>query len=293
MNNPGFAICGNGIVTQRQVTVRVRQIARVGTLEACAREGGPAGRLPSAQCNDVHSLDEPTSSGSKVSRATPAPKVSPKAPPPEVRPAPGAREARAIATARERLSARTPRVQIHLENDSNGKITAIGPEHSDHSGWLIRLQDTFGTSGQNFSLAQLNLIMSMARDANGSYDRTKINSMIAAVEGANPNNEVEAMLAVQMAVTHHLPTEAIQRAGRVDQIPQYDSAAGMAVKLMRTFAAQAETLAKLQRGGEQVVKVVHVHPGGQAVIGNVVGRPGGANGSPRVRGQRWEIKSTP
>ena len=40
-----------------------------------------------------------------------------------------------------------------------------------------------------------------------------------------------------------------------------------------------EALAKLQRGGEQVVKVVHAHPGGQAVIGNVVGNPKGSNGA--------------
>jgi integrase len=41
---------------------------------------------------------------------------------------------------------------------------------------------------------------------------------------------------------------------------------------------QAESLAKLQRGGEQIVKVVHVHPGGQAIVGNVVsGDSGGAN----------------
>ena len=38
---------------------------------------------------------------------------------------------------------------------------------------------------------------------------------------------------------------------------------------------QAEVLAKLQRGGEQVVKVVHVHPGAQAIVGNVVQAQGG------------------
>ena len=52
----------------------------------------------------------------------------------------------------------------------------------------------------------------------------------------------------------------------------------MAVKLLRTFALQAEALAKLRRGGEQTVRVEHVHvyPGGQAVVGNVThhGRPG-------------------
>src|SRR3712207_9415284 len=39
----------------------------------------------------------------------------------------------------------------------------------------------------------------------------------------------------------------------------------------RTFVQQVETLAKLRRGGEQKVTVehVHVHAGGQAVVGAV------------------------
>ena len=48
-----------------------------------------------------------------------------------------------------------------------------------------------------------------------------------------------------------------------------EATGNMAVKLLRTFALQAEALAKLQRKGEQIVKVVHVHPGGQAIVGNV------------------------
>jgi hypothetical protein len=83
-------------------------------------------------------------------------------------------------------------------------------------------------------------------------------------------------LAVQMAITHFATVAIMRRALRVDQIPQFDSAGNMAVKLARTFALQAETLAKLQRGGEQVVKVVHVHPGAQAIVGNVNGARSGA-----------------
>ena len=64
----------------------------------------------------------------------------------------------------------------------------------------------------------------------------------------------------------------------------------MAVKLARTFALQAETLAKLQRGGEQVVKVVHVHPGAQAVIGNVTA---GTNGAPPGEGASHENRNRP
>ena len=61
---------------------------------------------------------------------------------------------------------------------------------------------------------------------------------------------------------------ALLRAHKAETVSQYEVAGSMAVKLMRTFVLQAEALAKLQRGGEQVIKVVHVHPGGQAIVGN-------------------------
>ncbi|MEQ1716264.1 MAG: hypothetical protein ABL907_09815, partial [Hyphomicrobium sp.] len=79
----------------------------------------------------------------------------------------------------------------------------------------------------------------------------------------------------------------LQRAMRVDQIPQFESASNSAVKLLRTFTIQAETLAKLQRGGEQVVKVVHVHPGAQAIVGNVVNGASGGTGGGGGSDERW------
>ena len=94
--------------------------------------------------------------------------------------------------------------------------------------------------------------------------------MLALVEGVGPANEVQAALAVQMALRHHAAQTLLLRTLSADQIPQFDSASNSAVKLLRTFAMQVDTLAKLQRGGEQIVKVVHVHPGAQAIVGNVV-----------------------
>src|SRR6266496_6049494 len=90
------------------------------------------------------------------------------------------------------------------------------------------------------------------------------------------------MLVGQMAVTHAFALQLMGRAKRVEEIPQFDSAGNMAVKLLRTFTAQVEALAKLRRGGEQTVRVEHVHVyrGGQAVVGNVTatGLPGGRGG---------------
>jgi hypothetical protein len=106
------------------------------------------------------------------------------------------------------------------------------------------------------------------------------NAILAVIDGARPRDEVEAMLVGQMAVTHAFALELMGRAKRVEGIQQFDSAGNMAAKLLRTFTAQIEALAKLRRGGEQTVRVEHVHvyPGGQAVVGNVTTQPGGGGG---------------
>lgn len=189
---------------------------------------------------------------------------------------PGERERSEIAQAQARVKNRRPRLTTWIETDKGGAVVNIGPYHGDREGWLARVDDLFGSSGRQFALAQLHHILKVARGDNGKYDEAKVNGILAAIEGVRPANEVEAMLALQMAVTHELAMQALLRAQRVDQIPQYDSSGGMAVRLLRTYTMQLEALAKLRRGGEQVVRVVHVHPGGQAVIGNVqAGRGGG------------------
>ncbi len=188
---------------------------------------------------------------------------------------PSTAERAAIQDARERVLRRTPRLTAKVEVTKSGAVATIGPEHDDKEGWIRRLEDIFGTSGVHFATSQLNHVLMAVRDAKGSYDTSKANSILAAVQGAAPVNELQAMLAVQIAVSHELAMQAMRRAGRVDQIPQYDSAGSMAVKLMRACASHVELLTKLQNGGSQTVRVehVHVHPGGQAIVGNVL--PGG------------------
>jgi len=97
----------------------------------------------------------------------------------------------------------------------------------------------------------------------------------AIAHASKPKDEIEAMLASQMVVTHSLAMEFLGRAKRAGHIPQLDASGNLAVKLLRTYTAQVEALAKLRRGGEQTVRVehVHVHSGGQAIVGNVA--PGG------------------
>jgi hypothetical protein len=142
--------------------------------------------------------------------------------------------------------------------------------HSEGRGWSKQLTDAFGTTSHEFA----NLLITQATNAlsapHAALPQT-MNGLLAAVDGAEAKDEIEAMLATQMAVTHSLAMEFLGRAKRAEHIPQLEASANFAVKLLRTYTAQAEALAKLRRGGEQTVRVEHVHvyPGGQAIVGSV------------------------
>jgi hypothetical protein len=102
-------------------------------------------------------------------------------------------------------------------------------------------------------------------------DESGANFMLAVVEGVEPRDQIEAMLAAQMAAVHMATMTFARRLAHVDNIPQQDSAQNAFNKLARTFAAQVEALKRYRSGGEQKMTVQHVHvaEGGQAIVGNV------------------------
>ena len=106
------------------------------------------------------------------------------------------------------------------------------------------------------------------------------------LNGAKPENEIQAMLVIQMATNHALAMRSARLLGRSTEIPQQDLNALTLSRLQRVFTLQAEALAKLQRGGKQkvVVEHVHVYQGGQAIVGTVT-HPG-ATGSILQKGNQ-------
>ena len=84
-----------------------------------------------------------------------------------------------------------------------------------------------------------------------------------------PQNLVEAMLATQMIGVHHASLTFLQRAASPEIA---DAATARATRLMRLFNEQAELLQRMKGNtAEQrvTVKHVHVHDGGQAIVGAV------------------------
>jgi hypothetical protein len=92
------------------------------------------------------------------------------------------------------------------------------------------------------------------------------------IEAAAPRNEIEAALAVQLACTHTATMAILAKLdsgfGTERRIAAFGSAAA---RLLKAYAMQVEVLRRLRNGGQQFVRVEHVHinDGGNAIIGNV------------------------
>jgi hypothetical protein len=90
-----------------------------------------------------------------------------------------------------------------------------------------------------------------------------------------PTDEIEGMIAAQAMAAHHASMECSRRAMLHEQ--PFEAAQGFrkaAANASRTFVELLSALdRKRGKSGQQVVRVehIHVHQGGQAIVGNVKG----------------------
>ena len=132
---------------------------------------------------------------------------------------------------------------------------------------MERLVEAFGTEDRDFvnGLAQ-QLIFVGAR-----LNLDALSFMIAVIKGIKPNDQIEAMLAAQMAAIHLTMMTFTRRLAQVEHLPHQDSAERALNKFARAFTSQMQALKRYRTGGEQKVTVQHVSvsEGGQAIVGNV------------------------
>ena len=126
-----------------------------------------------------------------------------------------------------------------------------------------------GTTDRDF-FDGLMLQLVNASQGQGPSDNA-VDFMLSVIRGVEPRDQVEAMLAAQMAAVHMASMTFARRLAHVENIPQQDSAERAFNKLTRTFAAQVEALKRYRSGGEQKMTIQHIHvaEGGQAIVGNV------------------------
>jgi hypothetical protein len=66
-------------------------------------------------------------------------------------------------------------------------------------------------SGLNFVNATLVQIQNASRMPSGGISETSVNAVLAFIEAAEPKNEIEAALAIQMACTHAVTMAVLSR----------------------------------------------------------------------------------
>jgi hypothetical protein len=150
-------------------------------------------------------------------------------------------------------------VEAHDPSSLPGKLKSIGGSKSDTWNNVIANQAVQTIWGKN---------------SNEDERKKQVSATIAGLIGINPSDELEGMLAAQLVACHNASMECYRRAmigeqtfeGRSENLSQ-------ANKLSRTYATLVESLNRHRGKGQQKVTVehVHVHEGGQAIVGNVEG----------------------
>ena len=166
---------------------------------------------------------------------------------------------------------RGPPVRVKLWRVDT-KVAKVHPPDGDSDNWWQRLNKALGTTSSDFVNASLFQIQAAVRGPWGEISQLAMNATLAMVEAAAPKDEIEGALAVQMACTHAAAMAVLAKLDAALGSERRVAAIGSAAaRLMRAYAMQVEVLRRSRNGGQQFVRVEHVHvnDGAQAIIGNV------------------------
>lgn len=157
---------------------------------------------------------------------------------------------------------------VSVTHGAAGFTMKVGPD-GDESDYL-KLMAAMGTCDTDFQDALLGQIGNSVSRKNEMNQRA-MRFALGFIVSLEPKDEMEAMLAAQMAAVHVCALDSSRRYLWAESLPAKDSAERAMNKLTRTFAMQMETLKRYRSKAQQVVRVerVTVHEGGQAIVGPV------------------------
>ncbi|MEO5706982.1 MAG: hypothetical protein ABIT10_10445 [Alteraurantiacibacter sp.] len=163
-------------------------------------------------------------------------------------------------------------IRITLSSKGEGVATYEMVGASPQAQWL-RLQSEFASVTSEPVKARIGEIHNYL-SAVGMGSDLHINAALTFIQSMEPRDQAEVMLLTQMYCTHDASIRALSQMGGSGFVPNTTALGNLAAKLLRVSQGQMETLAKMRRGGEQVVRHIHVdNRGGQAVIAENVHTP--------------------
>lgn len=168
-----------------------------------------------------------------------------------------------------------PRVTV--VRDGNGKFS-INMAGKSATLDTLRLHNTFVADSLDPVNTRASELIKYL-DSVGGCTETRYNAALSFIDSMAPQSQAEVLLLIQMYVTHDAAIRALSQLGQAEWVQNMQMFGNMATKLLRTSQGQMETLARMRRGGEQVVRHIHVdNRGGQAVIAENINAGGRGNG---------------
>jgi hypothetical protein len=157
-----------------------------------------------------------------------------------------------------------PRLKIAKSESGCRYVT----EHIDDLAGKALIMEAIGTTDLDFFAGFLG---QLATAGGGEPNEQQLNFMLSVVKGIKPRDQMEAMLAAQMAANHSATMKYFRYFADAECVEHRDSAERILNKLMRIFVTQLEALKHYRMGVEQTVTVqqVNVSEGGQAIVGNI------------------------
>ena len=164
---------------------------------------------------------------------------------------------------------RKPAIKLKVEGFN------VSPDHPDLEIGTALWMNALGTTDGPFLDALMYQLATLTQSG-GELSEVRLNQTLALIRGIAPQDPVEAMLAAQMSAVHTATLNYARRTANADTFMESEMAEKAFNRLSRTFIAQMDALKKYRTGGEQKMTVehVHVHEGGQAIVGNVQGGRG-------------------
>jgi hypothetical protein len=172
--------------------------------------------------------------------------------------------------------------------------TVIADDPDDLKGTLKRIGGSQSDQWNNILFNQTVQTLWLKHSDKDTCDH-QYRATVAALIGIGPKDEIEGMIAAQLLAAHNAAMECYRRAmlgeqtfeGRRESLSQ-------ANKLSRSYAVLLEALNRHRGKGQQKVTVehVHVHSGGQAIVGTVES-PALANTSPERQQNAKQIAHAP
>src|SRR3954451_24353046 len=148
-------------------------------------------------------------------------------------------------------------IQVRHPSEETGDLKFLGGSASDDFNTILANQVTNA--------------LWLAR-ADEDERQKRMSAAVAGLAGIGPRDELEGMPGAQLIAAHSAAMECYRRAMIPDQtLEGHRESLTQANKLSRTYVTLLEALNRHRGKGQQKVMVehVHVHPGGQAIVGAV------------------------